>query len=312
MATLREVGERQLIKNIRSFIRRTDVRGTEDDAAVLDTDGIVVSSDLVTFERHMPKGMTYERFGWMAAAVNFSDLAAMGARPVGLITSLAMPQDMDENDLYDIVSGIDQCAEFVETYIIGGDTKPGPGVITCTALGCMDGREPMMRSGARKGDIVAVTGTLGGPAAGYAAIENGIDAEEAVFSLMVPVPQISEGILLSKTGKVTSCIDLSDGLATAANIICEQSGVGMELVWEFMPLHEDVSRISESAAIPVKDMALGWGGEYTLLFTFPRECIKEVQNSGVLFSVIGHVTDDDGVYLLEGENGRHRLGSGRY
>ncbi len=313
MASLKEVGEHGLVSNIMSILRRSpEVEGTADDAAIVKTDdSTVICSDLVTFERHMPKGMSYEKFGWTAAAVTISDLAAMGARPLGILASLAMPEDMDENDLYDIMSGIDQCAEFVETTVIGGDTKPGPGVISCTALGTMENRKPMMRNGARKGDAVAVTGGLGGPAAGFRALENNIGAEEAVFRLMTPIPMVYEGIALSGCGKVTSCIDLSDGLATAVNTICEQSNVGIEIVSEFLPADPDVNDVCEKLNIPKKDLMLYWGGEYELLFTFPKDALEILQNTGVAFSIIGHVTDDGGAYLLEG-NKRTRLEHGCY
>ena len=311
MVTIGDIGERQLIQDFKSFIRPEGRVGPGDDAAVIEKD-IVVTTDVVTFDRHFPAGMTYEQFGWYAAAVNFSDLAAMGARPIGLLTSLSMPPDMDEHDLYDIVSGMDQCAEFVGTNIVGGDTKPGTGTVTCTALGTMEGRRPMMRTGAEVGDIVAVTGPLGGPAAGFAALENGIEAEDAVFSLMVPVPMVEAGIALSATGKVTSCIDLSDGLATASNTICQQSRVGMELVYDFLPTAEDVEDVCEATGVSLKDMLIGRGGEYVLMFTFRKEDVTVMQETGVMFSIIGHVTNDDGVYLLEGESSRTRIGNGKY
>lgn len=313
MSSLKEVGERELIKNIKKVLRpATDVKGTDDDAAIVKIDGdLAICSDIVTFERHMPKTMTYEQFGWTAAAVNFSDLAAMGARPLGLITSLALPEDMDEADLYDIISGIDQCTEYCHTKVIGGDTKPGSGVISCTAIGTMEGRKPMLRNGANPGDVVAVTGALGGPASGFFAIQNGIEAEDGIFSLMTPIPMINEGMELSRCGKVTSCIDLSDGLATAANTICEQSHVGMEIVMEFLPEAMDVEDVSEATRIPKKEMMLNWGGEYELMFTFAKDDIDKLQNTGVYFSIIGHVTNDDGAYLLEEEK-RTRLGYGTY
>ena len=313
MSSLKEVGERQLIRNIKKVLRPApEVRGTDDDAAVLDADGdVVVCSDIVTFDRHMPEGMTYEQFGWTAAAVNFSDLAAMGAKPTGLIVSLAMPDNMEEADLYDIVSGIDQCCEFCETYVIGGDTKPGPGVISCTAVGKMEDRKPMMRNGANPGDVVAVTGSLGGPAAGFAALKNKIDAEDAIFSLMTPVPMTHEGIILSQCGKVTSCIDLSDGLSTAANTVCENSRCGMEIVWEFLPIFPDVDDVCITTRGSEEDMVLNWGGEYELMFTFPKEEIEAVQKTGVFFSIIGHITNDDGAYLLKNDEKR-RLDNGRY
>jgi len=313
MSTLKNVGERQLITNIKKVLRPPkDAKGADDDAAIMKSEGkVAVCSDVVTFDRHMPKGMTYEQFGWTAAAVNFSDLAAMGAKPTGLIVSLALPEDMEEADLYDIVSGIDQCAEYCETYVIGGDTKPGPGVISCTAIGDMEDRKPMMRNGANPGDVVALTGSLGGPAAGFAALENGIDAEDAVFSLMTPVPMVKEGMKLCGTGKVTSCIDLSDGLSSAANIICEQSRCGMEIIWEFLPISPDVDEICSATGKKDEDMVLNWGGEYELMFTFPKEEIEALQKTGVFFSIIGHITGDDGAYLIRNDEKR-RLDYGSY
>jgi len=313
MSSLKNVGERQLIKNIKKVLRPPkDVKGADDDAAVMNSGGkTVVCSDIVTFDRHMPEGMTYEQFGWTAAAVNFSDLAAMGAKPTGLIVSLALPEDMEEADLYDIISGIDQCAEYCGTYVIGGDTKPGPGVISCTALGDMEDRRPMMRSGANPGDVVAVTGSLGAPAAGFAALESGIDAGEAIFSLMTPVPLVREGMELCGTGKVTSCIDLSDGLSSAANIICEQSRCGMEIIWEFLPVSPDVDEVCSAMNGSEEDMVLNWGGEYELMFTFPKEELEALQKTGVFFSIIGHITGDDGAYLIKNDEKR-RLDYGRY
>ena len=93
MARLGDIGERQLIRDFRGFIGTEGSVGPGDDAAVL-RDGTVVTTDVVTFDRHFPAGMTYEQFGWYAAAVSFSDLAAMGARPTGFLAALALPPDL--------------------------------------------------------------------------------------------------------------------------------------------------------------------------------------------------------------------------
>ena len=299
MTLIGEIGERQLIEDFGTFIVREGEVGPGDDAAVLGR-GVVVSTDAVTFDRHMPAGMTYEQFGWYSAAVSFSDLAAMGARPTGILASLVLPGDLDVQAAYDIMSGISQCAEFCGTGIAGGDTKVGPGVVTTTALGSMDGRRPMLRSGARPGDVVAVTGPVGGPAAGFVSLELGIDAEDARSQLYVPVPRVAEGEAMAATGVVTSCMDLSDGLGTALNTICAASGVGMEVELSFIPRGPSVDEMAEASGRDVRDLLLGWGGEYELVFTAPQDALDRLYEAEVPFSIIGIVNDTGAPHLIDG------------
>ena len=310
MVQIADIGERQLIEDFKSFIRPEGRVGPGDDAAVIEKD-IVITTDIVTFDRHFPVGMTYEQFGWYAAAVNFSDLAAMGARPIGFTAALALPQTLDSQNAYDIMSGIDQCAEFCGTGIIGGDTKNGPGIVAGTAIGTMDGRSPMLRSGARPGDVVAVTGPLGGPAAGFAAIENGIDCPEAKESLFMPIPRVSEGIELASSGIVSSCIDLSDGLGTALNTICKASGVGIDVEFSFLQHEKYVDEISQKTGIPLEKLLIGWGGEYELMFTADPDRLKKLYDSEIEFSIIGMVNDSGQADLIR-EGKRSRIDYGEY
>ena len=310
MAQIADIGERQLIENFKSFIRPEGRVGPGDDAAVIEKD-IVITTDIVTFDRHFPVGMTYEQFGWYAAAVNFSDLAAMGARPIGFTAALALPPTLDSQNAYDIMSGIDQCAEFCGTGIIGGDTKNGPGIVAGTAIGTMDGRAPMLRSGARPGDVVAVTGPLGGPAAGFAAIENDIDCPEARESLFMPIPRVSEGIELASSGIVSSCIDLSDGLGTALNTICKASGVGIDVEFSFLQHEKYVDEISQKTGIPLEKLLIGWGGEYELMFTADPDRLKKLYDSEIEFSIIGMVNDSGQADLIR-EGKRSRIDYGEY
>jgi thiamine-monophosphate kinase len=310
MVQIADIGERQLIEDFKSFIRPEGRVGPGDDAAVIEKD-IVITTDIVTFDRHFPVGMTYEQFGWYAAAVNFSDLAAMGARPIGFTAALALPPTLDSQNAYDIMSGIDQCAEFCGTGIIGGDTKNGPGIVAGTAIGTMDGRSPMLRSGARPGDVVAVTGPLGGPAAGFAAIENDIDCPEAKESLFMPIPRVSEGIELASSGIVSSCIDLSDGLGTALNTICKASGVGIDVEFSFLQHEKYVDEISQKTGIPLEKLLIGWGGEYELMFTADPDRLKKLYDSEIEFSIIGMVNDSGQADLIR-EGKRSRIDYGEY
>jgi thiamine-monophosphate kinase len=310
MPTLEERGERQLIEDFRSFLRPEGRIGPGDDAALIEKE-IVVTTDVVSFDRHFPVGMTYEQFGWYAAAVNFSDLASMGARPIGFTAALALPPVLECQAAYDIMSGIDQCAEFCGTGVVGGDTKPGPGIVVGTAIGTMDGRKPLLRNGASPGEIVAVTGPLGGPAAGYLAIENGIDCPEARESLFVPIPRVEEGIELSSSGIVTSCMDLSDGLGTALNTLCQSSKVGIDVEFSFLPHEPYVEEISQKTGVPIEDLLLGWGGEYELVFTADPDRLKKLYDREVEFSIIGVVNDGDHPELVK-DGKRSTIGYGEY
>ena len=299
---LKEKGERELLKGILERIRSPSCLGPGDDAAVIDIgcQKIVVSSDIVTFERHRPKGTSFREFGWMSAAVNFSDIAAMGATPKWLIVSMAMPPELDEDDVYEMMIGIDKCAEFCNAEIIGGDTKTGEGMICCTAIGTMTG-EPMKRSGAIPGDVILVTGTLGSPAAGMTALKNNAEEEEAIRSLRLPVPRIEEGLSVSKIG-ATSCMDLSDGLAAAMHCICGSSGVGMEILFEALPEGPGVNEMCQYSE--KEEMMLYFGGEYELLFTMPKEKMNELHALDIDVSVIGMVTDSKEVFMTK--NGERR------
>lgn len=310
MPMLSDTDERSLIDDIRSFIHTDGIIGPGDDAAVL-SNGTVASTDIVSFDRHFPAGMTYEQFGWYAAAVNFSDIASMGARPIGFLAGLALPDNLEMQNAYDIMSGISQCCEYCGTGVIGGDTKPGPGIIAGTALGSMDGRKPMLRSGANPGDIIAVTGPLGGPASGFLDIEYDLGLDSARDLLYVPIPKVAEGIALAETNAVTSCMDISDGLGTTLNILCSQSDVGALVEWDFIPKYEHAMEAAESTGTSMRKLLFDFGGEYELLFTADKNRLKQLYDSEVEFHIIGMVNDSDRVELLE--NGeRSVIGYGRY
>ena len=313
MVSLRELGEREIIRGIKSIIRQPPGLGPGDDSAIIPSIGgdIIACVDSVTFERHFPKGMRYYEFGWAAAAVNISDLASMGAEPVGLLAALTMPADLEAASLYEIMEGMDGCARSFGAHIYGGDTKFGYGTISCTAIGTMDGRSPMLRSGARPGDIIAVTGSLGSAAAEFYAKENSIEYEPTPSSLMMPSPRVMEGVAMSASGAVTSCIDLSDGLAEGARSICNASRVGMDIFMDFLPVGCGVDEVSSETGVSKEDMMLYWGGEYELLFTFDKDKKDELYESDLEFSIIGKVTNDDIPYIVY-KDGRKAMGNGKY
>lgn len=311
MARFGDTDEREMISMIRDCIRQAPC-ATDDDAAVLPIgrDDLVVCTDSVTFERHMPEGMTYEQFGWMAAAVNMSDLAAMGATPIGIVSALALPKDMETSEVCEVMTGMDECTEFCNCHILGGDTKSGNGTVSVTAFGVMEGRRPMTRKGVKVGDIIAVTGELGAAAAGFLALANKFDMPDAVSALCAPIPRVEEGIALSSSGLVTSCIDLSDGLATAINTICSMNGCGAIIEWDLLPKSQYVDDVCQRLGVPDRELTIGWGGEYELMFTFDRKDADALYDLGIDFSMIGLITEED--VVLHRDEKYEAIGNGCY
>jgi len=299
VASLRDIGERALIDRVIKGLRGYAHIGPGDDAACIDINGakIVVATDVVTFEKHMVKGMTMEQFGWLSAAVNFSDIASMGATPRGILAAVSLPPGTDENVLYGIMSGIDQCAEFCGTGVLGGDTKSGSGSVCGTAIGVCD-HKVLTRSGAMPGDLVAVTGSLGSASAGWYAALNGINDRDAFSAAAMPVPRVREGLFLSENDIATSCMDISDGLSTTAHGICRSSNAGMDIVWESLPKGKGVDSVCKKLKMDAKDLMINGGGEYELMFTFRKEYLNALHSSDMEFSVIGVVTSGNAVNLV--------------
>jgi thiamine-monophosphate kinase len=302
VASLKDVGERALVDRVIKGLRRGACLGPGDDAACIDANGvrIAISTDIVSFDRHLVKGASMESFGWLAAAVSFSDIASMGARPLGILAAVSLPPETDENVLYDIMHGVDQRAEFCGAEVLGGDTKPGCGSVCGTAVGVCE-HEVLTRGGASVGDLVAVTGSLGSASAGWHAALNGIRDKKALSATMLPVPRVKEGALLSKSGAATACMDVSDGLSTTATAICARSGVGMDIIWESLPKGDGVDGIAKKINVPTENMMLNGGGDYELMFTFRKENLSKLNDLDIDFTVIGGVTRG-GVNLIRNGN----------
>jgi thiamine-monophosphate kinase len=290
MSNLKELGERGLVRMIRDFLPSGVLVGPGDDAAVIELGDqhLVACTDLITFLRHRPDGMSLRDFGWMSMAVNLSDLASMGASPIGFLSAMAMPDSLQVDELMQIVEGMQECAETYDTPIIGGDTKSGEGLIAGTALGLVPKGEMLTRDGARPGDLVAVTGHLGEAAAGFYSIQKGLHIEEAERTLFHPRPRLREGRDLASCGAVSACMDISDGLSTSVAQISEASGVGMQILWESLPEGPHVQELY-AAGVSKEMLLLNFGGEYELLFTIREEDLGKVHVLDVDFAIIGRV-----------------------
>lgn len=305
MKTLADLGEKAVISLLLDGARTAAVVGPGDDAAVVDIGPqyLVISTDVVSRASHLPKGMTDWQIGWFAAAVNLSDIAAMGARPVGLVVAYVLPRDMPFEDLKRISQGIRDCCDFTGADLLGGDTKEGEEmVITGTAIGLVDKDKVLLRRGAKEGDLLAVTGPMGTAAAGYIALKKGIYAPRSVKALLEPQPRTKEGMVLSGSGKVTSCMDVTDGLAYSIGELSKQSGVGFEVRWCSIPRGEEVDKVAEKSGVSAEDLVLHFGGEYELLFTLSPDGYEDLsrQLEGRLH-IIGRAVGKDNLLMRDGK-----------
>jgi thiamine-monophosphate kinase len=316
MATkgLRDIGERKAIELIRGLLTRGDVAvGIGDDSAALDMgdEYLLITTDMINERTHVPKA-TPRQIGWHLIAINLSDIACKGGRPIGIVTALGLPRGTRVPFLKELVKGMDRCATTFGTAVIGGDTKESSELnLTGTAFGLVKKDAFMSRSGARPGDLVAVTGGLGGAAAGLWALKKRLDRPKALKALLEPWPRVREGISLGGSRAVTACIDISDGLSTSLHHLAAASKVGFSVSWDMVPVHDEVRRVGFPDDRAVEDAVLHFGGDYELLMTLdPRpgslsKAIQAVRAHGTELTVIGVVTKK-GV-LLEKDGRASRL-----
>ncbi len=264
-----------------------------DDCAVLDisdTEYLVITTDMLHRKTDFPPQMTPWQMGWMSAAVNLSDVAAMGADPAGLLMALGITEDMDLDLVDQLAQGVQACVQYCKTRVIGGDMDLHDELtITGTALGRVSKHQLLRRQGARVGDLVCVTGNAGSAGAALIALEKGLDAsEELLRTLFEPVPRVHEGQMLAQSGAVTSMMDTSDGLSLSLYDLARVNGVGFEIGEEALPVDPELFGLFCDEDIT--DLALYSGGDFELLFTVDPEKISEAESACYL-NVVGKVIE---------------------
>jgi thiamine-monophosphate kinase len=298
--------EFDLIERIRwhTDVHRDDVlTGIGDDAAVVAVPTgreLAVAVDTLVEGVHFPPGTDPADIGWKALAVNLSDLAAMGATPAWALLALTLPH-ADPAFVDGLARGFAELATPFRLALIGGDTTRGPLTVTVAVHGFTPPGEAMLRSGARPGDIVMVTGTLGDAAAGLRCLDEPDPSAYAplVDRLNRPTPRVAAGQALR--GIATACIDVSDGLVADLGHICAQSGVGADIDPALLPRSSGMlTHFHDDDAMA---FALSGGDDYELCFTVPAERAGEVgadlARIGCGATRIGRVVEGHGVRLLD-------------
>ncbi len=299
--------ESQLIEIVRHASRRgAGVQvGIGDDCAVLEPGPgrrLLVTTDLLIEDVHFRRcWATPEDIGWKALAVNLSDIAAMGGQPRWVVVALACPEGVTLEEAQAFHAGLGGLAAAHEVVVVGGDTSASPAgwIVNVTLLG--EAVAPLLRSTARRGDVVAVTGSLGRAAAGLALLEHGgpggvpsaaaADTREAHLR---PRPRLREGQWLAAAGGVTAMIDLSDGLATDLAHVATESGVGARVDLERVPVADGAREVAAALGRDALAWATGGGEDYELLLAcepdaFDRLARGLAASTGTRLTAIGKI-----------------------
>lgn len=299
------LGEFDLIAKY--FTRRVKraALGVGDDCALFATSPgmqLAVSSDMLVEGRHFLSTVAPERLGHKALAVNLSDLAACGARPIGFTLALAMPR-VDERFLEGFARGLLALADEHDCELIGGDTTQGPLNLCITVFGELPTGQALLRSGAQAGDDLYVSGTLGDARAALEVFRGNLSVDGAAFETLRhamerPQPRLALGQALR--GVATSAIDVSDGLLGDLGHILRRSQVGATLEVDALP-RSAVLRTLPAAL--QREFALAGGDDYELVFSAPPGRAAEVTGaanaSGVGVTRIGRLDAEPGLRLID-------------
>ena len=313
-------GENDLIEVIAGLtaVRSGVTIGIGDDAAVLATDpATVVTQDLLVDGVHFRRSTaSLTDIGHKAVAVNLSDLAAMGATPTAVFVGLGLPDidPLDAGDIAELYAGMDALVAIHGATIAGGDIVRAPALLLAvTAIGVIPkGQNVARRSGARSGDLVCVTGSIGAAAAGLAILERPALssvtplADALIVAVRRPTPRIDEGRALASIA--TAMMDCSDGLALDLSRLARASGIGIELDLDAIPIADGVPEIAAAVTTDAAIFAATGGDDYELIFAVPPDQLSIARRSiGTPVTPVGRVVPGAGNFVVLRNNRRVAL-----
>ncbi|MGE8500299.1 MAG: thiamine-phosphate kinase [Pseudomonas sp.] len=276
--------------------------GIGDDCALLELAAdqqLAVSTDTLVNGVHFPDGADPFLLGMRGLAVSVSDLAAMGATPLGFTLALTLPQ-ADASWLEAFASGLERMAAQCGIRLVGGDTTRGPLSLTFTVFGRVPRGQALTRAGAQVGDLLCVGGALGDAAGALPLVLGSSVAAPAIAEPLLarywsPEPQLALGQAL--LGKATSALDISDGLLADCGHISGASRVKLSIEQSRVPLSNALLALCGEAQARV--CALSGGDDYRLAFTLPADAVGPLQAQGFSVHVVGRVEAGTGVDLLD-------------
>jgi thiamine-monophosphate kinase len=276
-----------------------------DDVSGMDIGGgrlAILKCDMLVGRTDIPKGMTLKQAARKAVVMNVSDLASKGVQPRAVMVSLGLPRSTTIQDVEEIAGGLDDGAREYGAYVIGGDTGECDDlVIACYLFGI--GKRDMIvrRSGARPGDLVAVTGEFGNTMAGLQMLKTERDIPLSLSGTLLasvyrPKARLKEGIALARAQALTASIDSSDGLAWSLYEIARASSVGIEL--DSVPVSKGALDYAQAAGVDPVHLALYGGEEFELVVSVKKKAVKNALTAAKSLRVIGQVTRNAGTVTL--------------
>ena len=323
-----DLGEKLLIKRLLSksqnprvkslFLDELSIESLSDDAALLDfgENYLVACSDMLMQSTHFPDEMTHYQMGQKIVTVNVSDLAAMGAEAIGIIVSMGLPRNMLIDEFDDLVEGIlINCTKYGMS-LIGGDTNESSDLtLSGTCLGIVNKENVLMKSGARKGDIIALTGSLGLAAAGFELLlnpKNNEDLDKKINEIVLkhalePDAKLNQGILLAKSGSVTSATDITDGLFSELGEIIDASenGIGIILNQDAIPIPSEVFSVANISGKDPFEMALTYGEDFELILTIHQSLFDDLKSQTTLYKI--GLVDSSGMIKMIDKSGKTNI-----
>jgi thiamine-monophosphate kinase len=310
MSNSTELGERKIIELIWKQLEKMPKMPVAfgDDVSGCDLkDGrlAILKTDMLVDKTDVPPSMSLWQAARKAVVMNISDFAAKGVKPIAMLVSLGLPIKLTRRDIEEVGKGLNVGAREYDAYIIGGDTGEASDlVISLSLFGIAKKDALILRSGAKPGDLVAVTGPFGKTAVGLKILLDGFKAHGEirkilVESVLMPYARLKEGLALSKTKAITAAIDSSDGLAWSLHEIANASKVGFLI--NKLPIAKEAEEFAEINRLDPLELTLYGGEEYELVLTIKpnlwRKAEKAVEKVGGKLLSIGRVTAERQVLM---------------
>jgi thiamine-monophosphate kinase len=279
--------------------------GDDVSAVTLDQKRVaVLKTDMLVAKTDVPQEMSLFQAARKALIMNISDLASKGVQPLAALVALGLPEGFTQKNIEEIADGLNAGAQEYGVYIIGGDTSEASDLIISVSLfGTAEKSAVMLRSGAKPGDVLAVTGFFGKSTAGLRLLLSGLvaskNAKVLLDAILMPKARLSEGLKLGGSGVVSASMDSSDGLAWTLHELARFSNVGFEL--DKVPVAPEVKRFAELNNFDPTELALYGGEEYELVVTVKLEgwaaAVAAVEAVGGQLLPIGKVTEEKQIVL---------------